>query len=337
MNAQPEQSEFEAIDAERAAAPVTAAFIGQSGSGKTLSALLFARGLVGPQGKIGVIDTEGQRAKIYARDPRLVTESQPTGFAHINFRAPWSSDRYRQALQSAIASNWHAIVIDSASHEHEAEGGMLDFADAEERRMVDRKDRSRAKWIRPKVAHNRFIQTAKSVPAHVIFCIREKKIMDTDVKPARELLEPVCERNMLFEMMLAIRLEPGTHKATFIKVPDPFLKHIRDGQVITVEHGALLMQEAGRGEREDPTVAKQRAALEELARDLGTDSVKHAWEATPNAIRKKLQPELERIKRIAADTDARLAAEEDEPTEAERARANLLHDGETRDEIPFDA
>ncbi|MBF0186198.1 MAG: ATP-binding protein, partial [Magnetococcales bacterium] len=39
---------------------------GGSSSGKTYSALRLARGLVGPQGKIGVIDTENRRALFYA-------------------------------------------------------------------------------------------------------------------------------------------------------------------------------------------------------------------------------------------------------------------------------
>lgn len=329
MTAQPDPTEFQAKPARREAAPVTAAFIGQSGSGKTYSALLFARGLVGPEGKIGVIDTEGKRALIYAGDEKIGP------FEHIDFRAPWSSDRYREAVQAAVGQGWQAVVIDSASHEHEAEGGMLDFADAEARRMAQRKDVSRARWIKPKIAHNRYIQTAKSIPAHVLFCIREKALANMDAKNGepKEIFEPVCEKNFLFEMMIAVRLEPGTHKATFRKVPEPFLKHIRQGELITVGHGALLMQEAGKGEREDPAITKQRAALEELARDSGTDALKEAFLAMPNKHRAALKAEMDRIKAIAAATDARLAAEIEPRSDADRARENLL--GSDDDTIPF--
>ena len=42
------------------------AVTGPSGSGKTYSALRLARGLVGPTGKIALIDTENGSASLYA-------------------------------------------------------------------------------------------------------------------------------------------------------------------------------------------------------------------------------------------------------------------------------
>lgn len=255
---------FEIKPAEREASPVFAAFIGQSGSGKTLSALLFARGLVGPSGKIGLVDTEGKRALIYADDPEV------GGFYHADFVAPYSSDRFREALREMIAAGMDAVIFDSASHEHEAEGGMLDTA---ERYTGANK---RGKWIRPKMAHGRFITACRGAPIHVIFCIREKIIIDVDKTPAEKIYLPVCDRDLPFEFALSIRLEPETHRATFIKVPKPFLPHITQGEVVTVEHGRLLMAEAGRGERVDGDAARMLAELEASA-DEGPDALKDAY------------------------------------------------------------
>ncbi|HKY45724.1 MAG TPA: ATP-binding protein, partial [Pyrinomonadaceae bacterium] len=114
-------AEFEFKEAQREAAPVFIGIEGESGSGKTYSALLLARGIVGPKGKIGVIDTEGKRSLMYADDPDI------GGFLHMDFVAPYSSDRFRKAVHAARAAGVDVIVIDSASHEHEAEGGMLDY------------------------------------------------------------------------------------------------------------------------------------------------------------------------------------------------------------------
>lgn len=58
-------SEFEIARAKRVSLPVPIAIIGPSGSGKTKSALLVARGLAGPDGKIGLIDSENGRALEY--------------------------------------------------------------------------------------------------------------------------------------------------------------------------------------------------------------------------------------------------------------------------------
>jgi len=295
-------SDFKVEDAKREAAPVTAAFIGQSGSGKTLSALLFARGLVGPDGKIVMIDTEGKRALIYADDPEV------GGFRHIDFSMPYSSERYKDAVMAAVMDNADAIIIDSASHEHEAEGGMLDFADKEEAR-IGGKSKSRNKWIKPKMAHNRFVRYAVGCPAHVIFCIREKCIADMSPeaqnKPMekRVLYEPVCEKNLLFEMTIALRLEPGTHKAKFIKVPKPFEAHISDGQVITVEHGHNLLQVSNKGEAFDKEFEKQKAICGDVA-SFGTEALKAHWGKLPVEMKAKLKSFMDsKFKPIAEQAD----------------------------------
>lgn len=294
---------FEVVEAKREAAPVLAAFIGQSGSGKTYSALLFMRGIVGPEGRIVVIDTEGKRSLIYADDPDV------GGFHHVDFVEPYSSDRFREALRVALAFGADGIIIDSASAEHEGSGGMLEFADREAERMKDNK-RGNAKWIRPKMAHGRFMSAVRSCPAHVILCIREKIVIDVDVKPAVKVYLPSCDRDLPFDMGISVRLEPEAHRATFIKVPKPFLAHITDGEVVTVEHGRLLMAEAGKGDAADPAVAKMIAQLEAAA-DQGAEPLRHAYreawkDAGPHATnddvkkitprRSKLQQHLEGLK-----------------------------------------
>lgn len=293
---------FEIKEAKREASPVFAGFIAQSGGGKTLSMLLFARGLVGPAGKIGLVDTEGGRALIYADDPDV------GGFFHLDFVAPWSSDRFREALREMIAAGMDAVIFDSASHEHEAEGGMLAMADAYTG------TNKRGKWIKPKMAHGRFITACRSAPVHVLFGIREKIIIDVDKTPAEKIYLPACDRDLPFEFMLTVRLEPETHRATFIKVPKPFLKHVTDGAVLTVDHGRLLMAEAGKGEKID-TISRETIARLELAAQDGGEalqaSYKAEWKkqgpaATPDDLRTitpgraEMQKHLERLKTIAA-------------------------------------
>jgi len=294
---------FEFKPAEREAAPVFVGIEGKSGSGKTYSALLLARGIVGPKGKIGVIDTEGKRSLMYADDEAI------GGFLHMDFVAPYSSDRFRQAIHAARAAGVDAIVIDSASHEHEAEGGMLDFADQLEASGSNK----RAKWIKPKMQHNRFIRSALSCGAHLIFCIRVKTIVNTDTKPATKEDYAVCESNLPYEFTIRLRVE-NEGIAHFEKVPKPFAKYIRQGERITVEHGALLMQEAGKG-IDTSRIVKLIANLEEAA-SSGVAVFREAWGATwrntgPSGDNKSMTPEREelnkhlaRLKRLAEDADS---------------------------------
>ena len=52
--------------AERAGAHLLIQLYGPPRSGKTYTALRIARGMVGPKGKIGVLDTESGRARLYS-------------------------------------------------------------------------------------------------------------------------------------------------------------------------------------------------------------------------------------------------------------------------------
>jgi len=314
---------FEVIEARREAAPILAAFVGQSGSGKTLSALLFARGLVGPSGKIVMLDTEGKRSLIYADNEEV------GGFNFIEFVPPFSSERFQAAAKSAIASGADCIVIDSASHEHEAEGGFLEYADQEEKRIGGR-GAARSKWIRPKGARNRFIRTLTSAPCHVILCIRQKQIVDMDVRPAVKILKPGCGEDLMFEMKIVIELETETHLTKFTKVPLPFQQHIREGEMIRVEHGELLLQEANKGQARDSATDRMIAEIKETAEggfDVAKNAFTAAWQnGTPaeKAALEKHKPEILRIAKQAEDSgkqqdDAPPAGEfGDKPAEAEQ-------------------
>ena len=52
--------------AERAGAHLLIQLYGPPRSGKTYTALRIARGMVGPQGRIGMLDTESGRARLYS-------------------------------------------------------------------------------------------------------------------------------------------------------------------------------------------------------------------------------------------------------------------------------
>jgi len=302
--------------AAREAAPVTMAIIGQSGSGKTYSALLFARGLVGKDGKIVVIDTEGKRALIYADDPDV------DGFEHMNFEMPYSSERYKDAVMTAVLNDANAIIIDSVSHSHEGDGGMIDFAEKEEQRIKGRSAHIQ-KWVKPKMAHNRFIRAAVGAPAHVIFCIREKVIADMSEEAKRKkpedkvLYVPVCEKNLIFEMTVAVRLEPDTHKAAFIKVPKPFLTHIKDGEILTIKHGQNLLRVAMTGEELDKEYQKQLTICKDVSA-MGMERLQEHWSTLPKEMKTMMKDDLDsKFKPIAiqADSDNQLLEEGNEDAE----------------------
>lgn len=295
---------FEIVKAERDSAPITAAIIGGSGAGKTLSALLLARGLVGPKGKIVVIDSEGGRSKIYANDPLVAP------FYRIDMPPPYTSDRFREAFRAAEKwgeSDRLAIIIDTISHEHE---GFLEYADAEEARMASRSDKSRSKWIKPKAARKRFYSAISSSHAHTIVTIRLNRIVDMEAKPAREIYKPECDKDLPYRLDLSMSLhkadgqeEPETR---YIKVPKPLKPFIENGVAIAVRHGELL---AGDIDAQKPINGAMRERIKNLedVASSGVETFKTAWEAawrnTPKDERPELLKHLDRLKVIAAEAD----------------------------------
>src|SRR5205085_12612948 len=76
--------------AERAGAHLLIQLYGPPRSGKTYTAFRTARGIVGPKGQIGVLDTESGRARLYSdKVPGgfVVGELTPPGSAYV--RTAW--------------------------------------------------------------------------------------------------------------------------------------------------------------------------------------------------------------------------------------------------------
>src|SRR5438045_6309243 len=71
--------------AERAGAHLLIQLYGPPRSGKTFTALRIARGMVGPKGKIGVLDTESGRARLYS-------DKVPGGFVVGELTPPQGQD-----------------------------------------------------------------------------------------------------------------------------------------------------------------------------------------------------------------------------------------------------
>ncbi len=85
----------------------------ESGAGKTYSALLLARGYVGPEGRIGMIETESGRGEAYA-DPTEYPEIG--GYDVLSLRDDFSPQAYGKAITAAEQAGLGALIIDSASH-----------------------------------------------------------------------------------------------------------------------------------------------------------------------------------------------------------------------------
>ena len=90
--------------AQRKKVKLKIGFSGASGFGKTYSALLMAYGVTGDWSKIAVIDTENGSADLY---------SDLGEYNTLTMSAPFSPERYIEAIETCEKAGIEVIIIDS--------------------------------------------------------------------------------------------------------------------------------------------------------------------------------------------------------------------------------
>ena len=130
-----------------------------AGGGKTYSALLLAKGLVGDLSKVAVIDTENGSASLYAHLGE---------FSTIELSAPYTPERYIEAIQACEAAGIECIIIDSITHEWDGKGGVIDISNS----MTGN---SFTNWAKLTPRHQAFIDAILQSPCHIITTVRRKQ------------------------------------------------------------------------------------------------------------------------------------------------------------------
>lgn len=268
--------------ASRASTMPLIGLYGQSGSGKTHSALMLARGFVGPSGKIGMIDTESGRGEIFS-------DVLPGGYSVLPLDAPFSAERYQEAI--AAANGLDALIIDSVSHEWEGVGGVLDQASKIEERTGKAGLHC---WNKPKMAHQKFMLTILQSKIPVICCLRAKYKSKQGKNPRTGKTEiikddhtsPIQDESFIYEMTIhAEILQDHTLRVT--KLSHPGLRDIfKTGNMITIETGAELRKWSdGAGTaQQNPVIhdvseiAEKQKRIREIAKG-GVAKLREVWEA----------------------------------------------------------
>ena len=219
----------------------------ESGCGKTWSSLLLARGFVGPQGKIGMIETESGRGEIYVN-------VDPVGdYLVCPLREDFSAVSYGQAISAAEAAGLDALIIDSASHEWEGINGVL--SQAADNEAAGKK--GPLVWQKPKISHQRdFVLRVMQTPIPlVILNMRAKYTMEEKVVGGRKEwtrshdLSPKQSEDILYEMFAHgwIGKDHAFHVTKYPRVIAGFDQVLRDGEPITLDTGARLAAWASGG------------------------------------------------------------------------------------------
>lgn len=216
-------------------------FYGESGCGKTLSALYLARGLAGDSGKIVMVETESGRGEAYV--DVLPPVSNP--YKIIPLREPFRPERYVQAIELAEDSRADVVVVDSGSHEWEGAGGVLDQAGEIETRT---KKAGLHCWKDPKFSHRLFVTKLMRSTVPVIVCLRaghkhrQLKENGKTVIVRDEAVTPTQAADFLFEATLHAEIrQDHTMRVTKIDEVHPEIgRYFPEGKMMSIDLGRGL-------------------------------------------------------------------------------------------------
>jgi len=147
--------------AERKKAKAKVAVIGASGSGKTMSSILIARGLVDTGGKIAMVDTEQGSGELY---------SHLTNYDVARITAPYTPNKLIDTIHEAEEAGYDVLIIDSLSPFWSGEGGLLEM-----KTVVEKHGKSPwAAWADVTPIYNRMMETIITSPIHIVATMRTK-------------------------------------------------------------------------------------------------------------------------------------------------------------------
>ena len=175
---------------------------GASGFGKTYSALLIAYGITQDWTKIAIIDTENKSASLYAH---------LGNYNVLELNAPYSPERYIEAIKYCENANMEVIIIDSISHEWQGKGGCLEIHEKLGGRFQD--------WAKITPRHTAFIDTILQSKCHIITTARRKieYSLDTDqngkVKVTKVGTKEETRSGFEYELTVSFELINDNHLA----------------------------------------------------------------------------------------------------------------------------
>ena len=273
-------AEFLLQPATRKAVAPKVILAGPSGSGKSLSALLLAAGMIDVRtdadwADIVVADADNLSSTYYVDTAFTVGDgvNEPVEcvtigrFTLIDFKPPYHPDRWIKLINEVVEAKKRILILDSFSAEWDGEGGVLDWT----RRLGGRA----SDWSVTDPAHNRVLDAIRKAPIPIIATLREKQAIEIMKVPdgrggekteVRKLgMKPKQREGIEYEFDLQMSIAHDTHTASVGTGKDRTgLFSTRIPSVITPETGRTLANWAKSGDEPVGSrgwVARRAAAI----------------------------------------------------------------------------
>ena len=309
--------------ARRNLARIVIGVAGQSGSGKTYTALQLAFGLAkGDADRIFVIDTENGRAGLYA-DALVDRDGVVRPFRMERLDAPHSPARYIEQIKAAQKAGAKVLLIDSLSHAWEGIGGAIEFGTG-----ATKSGAEFINWAKVKREHRKLMDHILACDMDVVVCFRAREKVRIDGSGNSQVYValgelPVTEKNVVFDMTALVHVhERGTVRTHPKSGPDGMREHLEhDRKHLTARDGYMIRQWLD-GATASPDVRDRDSAVNRLRLVVsdGLAALESAWKALGSDDRAA----------VGMETYATLQASA-RAYDAENARLSGAADGEAGD------
>lgn len=216
--------------------------IASSGGGKTFSSLRMADGfakelskMTGKEERIAYIDSEARRSTYYA---------DKFDFDILEINAPFTPEKYVEAIDLAIQAGYKVLVLDSMTHEWSGKGGCLEI-------HSKIPGNSYTAWGKVTPRHEAFTDKVIDSPIHIFATVRgDDKYVLEEVNgkqiPRKIPLGYLQRKDTEYLFTVSFMLEQDTHIATAVKDNTHIFEDKND--ILTEEHGRQLCQWANSGD-----------------------------------------------------------------------------------------
>ncbi len=327
---------FELKPAVRGRVPLLLGIVGPSSSGKTWSALELATGIqrvVG--GDIAFIDTESNRGLHYA---------DKFTFKHLPLSAPFGPLDYLAAIEFCVKAGAKTLVIDSLTHEHSGEGGVMDQSEKwlDQKCGEDWKKREKMQmlsWVRPKQQRKKLNTAMVQLGINAICCYRaDEKIKPVSGgEPLKLGWQPETTSKLHYDMIQRFLLTPGCDgvpsflpetdaEKRMVKNPAQFRGFFKPGERLSADLGEQLARWAAGDGATTQSATRKAPTVADMIEDYRTCPDRATFEAMETARKacwESLKPDSQKKLKAASDAafkriDSRPASEQaGEPSDTE--------------------
>ncbi len=233
--------------AARPKAKLRVGMSGPSGSGKTYSALLLAKGITGDLSKVVIIDTENHSGELY---------SNMGPYNVVGIEAPYTPEKYIEAIDACGKAGMEVCIIDSVSHEWDGKGGLLESNELIAQTKF--KGNTWAAWSVTTPRHQKFIEAILSSPMHIVTTARSKTdmIQTEDKKVKKVGMKDIQREGFEYELTLSFNLDREKHYAIASKDRTGLYSE-QDPFIISEETGKQLKEWADAGTVDAPVIVNQ--------------------------------------------------------------------------------